>query len=259
MDDLIELVTEATRRYPDRPALLIRPTFRTRVWRYRDLGRDVPRAARVLAEAGVNAGDRVIIWAVNRPEWGIAFFAVAHAGAISVPLDARHTNEFAAKVAAQTGATHVLASRQTADGARSLGLPIIWIETLPDHARRAEPLPAAPITAGRPGGDRLHERDHRRSEGGDDLAREPHGVCHRDGPGLPAPARRASAVGPPVVPPVRAGDRADHSDAGWRERRLSGQPTARRPAPRLPRLPGDDAAHRAPGPASARSDDRAAG
>ena len=145
METLIDLIAEAARKYDTRPALLIRPTFRTRIWRYRDLGEVVPRAARVLADAGVKTGDRVIIWAVNRPEWGIGFFAVAHAGGISVPLDARHTHEFAAKVAAQTGATLVLASRQTAEGARSLGLPIVWIETLPDHARRANPLPAAAI------------------------------------------------------------------------------------------------------------------
>ena len=145
METLIDLVAEGARTFDTRPALLIRPTFRTRIWRYRDLGTVVPRAARVLVDAGLRPGDRVILWAVNRPEWGIGFFAVAHAGGVSVPLDARHTKEFAAKVAAQTEATLVLASRQTADGANSLGLPIVWIETLPDHARRADPLPPAPV------------------------------------------------------------------------------------------------------------------
>jgi long-chain acyl-CoA synthetase len=145
MENLIDLVSESARRFDKHPALLIRPSFRTRLWRFRDLGRVVPRAASVIANEGVGPGDRVILWAVNRPEWGIAFFAVAHAGAVSVPLDARHTNEFAAKVVARTGAKLVLASRQTADGARSLDLPIVWIESLPDRARRAEPLPAAGV------------------------------------------------------------------------------------------------------------------
>ncbi len=145
METLIDLVAEGARTFDTRPALLIRPTFRTRIWRYRDLGTVVPRAAKALVDAGLKPGDRVILWAVNRPEWGIGFFAVAHAGGISVPLDARHTKEFAFKVAAQTEATMVLASRQTADGANSLGLPIVWIESLPDHARRADPLPAAPV------------------------------------------------------------------------------------------------------------------
>ena len=147
MDTLIDLVTEAARRYDKRPALLIRPSFRTRVWRYRDLGRTVPRAATVLAEAGMAPGDRVLLWAVNRPEWGIAFFAVACGGAVSVPIDVRHPAEFARKVAELTGARLVVASRQTAVGARALGLPIVWIESLPDLARRAQPAEPTKVLA----------------------------------------------------------------------------------------------------------------
>jgi acyl-coenzyme A synthetase/AMP-(fatty) acid ligase len=60
MNTLIELVTEGARRHDRRPALLIRPGFRTRVWRYRDLADVVPRAARVLADIGLERGDRYI-------------------------------------------------------------------------------------------------------------------------------------------------------------------------------------------------------
>jgi len=137
------LLAESARRFERRPALVIRPSFRTHTWTYRDLASVVPRAARVLADAGVAPGDRVILWAVNRPEWGIAFLAVAHAGAVSVPLDVRHTPEFAAKIAGQTSARAVVASRQTAEQAAALGIPVIRLEALPDLARRAEPLPAA--------------------------------------------------------------------------------------------------------------------
>ncbi len=145
MDTLIRLVADGAERFDTRPALLIRPSFRTRVWRYRDLARTVPRVARVLADAGVGRGDRVIIWAVNRPEWGLAFLGVAHLGAVSVPLDVRHTVDFGLKIATQTGARVVVASRQTAASARQLGLPIVWVETLPDLARQAEAMDPAPI------------------------------------------------------------------------------------------------------------------
>ena len=145
METLQELVQESARRFDARPALLIRPSFRTRTWRYRDLATTVPRAARVLSDAGLRPGDRAIIWAVNRPEWGIALLATAHAGAVAVPLDVRHTVEFGRKILAQTGATIVIATRQTEASARQLGLPIVWLETLPDLARRAEPLPAVPV------------------------------------------------------------------------------------------------------------------
>src|SRR6187402_475328 len=113
MRTLQDVVVEGARRFDRRPALLIRPFFRTRTWRYRDLGAIVPRAARVLADSGIGPGDRVIVWSVNRPEWGIAFFALQHLGAVAVPLDVRHTVEFGQKIVAQTEAKAVVASRQT--------------------------------------------------------------------------------------------------------------------------------------------------
>jgi long-chain acyl-CoA synthetase len=145
METLVDLVGEGARRFDRRPALLIRPFFRTRTWRYRDLAKIVPRAAHVLRDAGIGPGDRVIIWAVNRPEWGIGLFAVAHVGAVSVPLDVRHTVDFGTKIATQTDAKLVLASPQTDDVARQLGLPVLWVECLVDQARRAEPIEPAGV------------------------------------------------------------------------------------------------------------------
>ena len=148
MDTLNDLIGEATTRYARQPALLIKPGFRTRTWRYRDLGTQVPRVARVLTERGVRPGDRVVIWAVNRPEWVVGFLAVAHLGGVGVPLDVRSTDDFAAKVVAQTEPTLVLASRQTESSARRLRVPTMLIESLPDVARSvAEPLPAATVAA----------------------------------------------------------------------------------------------------------------
>jgi long-chain acyl-CoA synthetase len=149
---LVDLALVGGERFGPRPALIIRPSFRTRTMTYRDLAILVPRAARRLVDAGLGVGDRAIIWAVNRPEWGLAFLAVEHAGGVAVPLDVRHTTDFASKIVAQTGPKLVIASRQTEASARALGLPIIWIEALPDQARRADPLPAAEV-----GGDTLAE------------------------------------------------------------------------------------------------------
>ena len=145
METVLELVQDSVKRFDRKPFLLIRPGFRTRVTRYRDLGRLVPRVARVLRDRGLEPGDRAIIWAVNRPEWGITFLGAVHAGIVLVPLDVRSAPDFAAKVAAKTRASLVLASAQTAAQAASLGLPVLLIERVPDLARRAEPLPAADI------------------------------------------------------------------------------------------------------------------
>ena len=145
METLIDLVRVSGQRFDKHPALIIRPSFRTRTTTYGDLATTVPRAARVLADAGLGLGDRAIIWAVNRPEWGLGFLAIEHTGAVAVPLDVRHTIDFGRKIVAQTGPKIVLASRQTEASARALGLPTILIETLPDLARRTEGLPAADI------------------------------------------------------------------------------------------------------------------
>src|SRR5918994_4149258 len=134
-DTVIDLLAEAAARYDRRPALMIKPAFRTRRWRYRDLAHLAPRVARIVADAGIAPGDRVVIWAVNRPEWGIAFLGAIHAGAVLVPLDFRSTADLAATVAARTDAKLVLASAQTAQQAAALNLPMLLIEQLPDRAR----------------------------------------------------------------------------------------------------------------------------
>ena len=73
MDTILDLLDRAVADHGHRPALIIKPGFRTRIWTYADIGDQVPRVAQVLRGAGVEPGDRVLIWAVNRPEWGIAF------------------------------------------------------------------------------------------------------------------------------------------------------------------------------------------
>ncbi|HEY7738792.1 MAG TPA: AMP-binding protein, partial [Candidatus Limnocylindria bacterium] len=100
METVLELMQDAVRRYDRKPFLLIRPGFRTRTTRFRDLGRIVPRIAQVLHDRGLNQGDRAIVWAVNRPEWGLSFLGAVHAGVVLVPLDVRSAPDFAAKVAA---------------------------------------------------------------------------------------------------------------------------------------------------------------
>ncbi|OLC57736.1 MAG: hypothetical protein AUH85_02500 [Chloroflexi bacterium 13_1_40CM_4_68_4] len=140
MRTLLDIVDTSAERFGDKPALLIKPAFRTRIWRYRDLADVVPRVARVLAESGVNRGDRVVIWAANRPEWAIAFFGALHAGAVLVPLDVRSTQDFSDRVVERTRPVLVLASHPTLDRARALGLPLQTIESLPDLARGCPPF-----------------------------------------------------------------------------------------------------------------------
>jgi long-chain acyl-CoA synthetase len=137
---LVDLLLDSAARYGDKPALLIKPGFRTRIWSYRDLADLCPRVAGVLRGQGLDAGDRVLIWGVNRPEWAIGYFGAVFAGLVLVPLDVRSQPEFVAKIAQRTRAKLVLASTQTATAAAELGLPVVLIETLPDRAREQAPI-----------------------------------------------------------------------------------------------------------------------
>lgn len=141
MQTLPELVVEASRAHAHHPALRIKPAFRTRTWTYGEIGDLVPRVATLLSHSGVTPGDRVLIWAVPRPEWGIASLGAQWAQAISVPIDVRSTDAFAAKLAAQTKPKLVLASLPTLKAASRLELPVVTVESLVDRASAATAAP----------------------------------------------------------------------------------------------------------------------
>ena len=140
METLNDILVESARKFGTKDALMIRPGFRTRAWSYRDLNDVVPRVARYLSGTGMKQGDRVLIWGVNRPEYGIAFLAALRLGAILVPLEANYAAEFAEKIAARTRASAAIVSAQTLARAKTLGLPLHEMERLPDLARECAPL-----------------------------------------------------------------------------------------------------------------------
>ena len=148
METMPELVVEVSRAHRDQPALRIKPAFRTRTWSYADVGHLVPRTATLLRGEGVEPGDRVLIWAVPRPEWGIASLGAQWAQAVSVPVDVRSTDAFVARVAGQTRPKLVLASLPTLKSASRLELPVLTVEGLIDRAAAAEPVPQPVIDPG---------------------------------------------------------------------------------------------------------------
>jgi long-chain acyl-CoA synthetase len=146
VETLNDILEESARKFASKDALTIRPGFRTRTWTYRDLNDVVPRVARYLKGTGLNKGDRVVIWGVNRPEYGIAFLAALRLGAILVPLDVNSMPDFAQKIAERTRASAAIVSAQTLVRAKALGLPLHEMERLPDLARECAPLEKADLT-----------------------------------------------------------------------------------------------------------------
>jgi long-chain acyl-CoA synthetase len=145
VETLNDILEESARKFGTKEAFIIRPGFRTRAWSYRDLNDVVPRVARYLSDSGMKKGDRVLIWGVNRPEYGIAFLATLRVGAILVPLEANYAAEFAVKIAERTRASSAIVSSQTLARAKALGLPLLEMERLPDLARICPPLPKAAL------------------------------------------------------------------------------------------------------------------
>ena len=88
--------------FGDRPALYFKPGFRYLSWSYRDLWEGAGRVASLLQSRGIGKGDRVLLWGPNCPQWVLAYFGCARAGAVLVPLDLRSAPEFVARVSSKT-------------------------------------------------------------------------------------------------------------------------------------------------------------
>jgi len=71
--------------HPDREAVVDVPTGQR--WTYARFDADTDALARGLIAAGIEAGDRVGIWAPNCPEWVLLQYATAKAGIVLVNIN----------------------------------------------------------------------------------------------------------------------------------------------------------------------------
>lgn len=121
--------------------------FRTRRYRYQDVGDAARGFAARLHAAGLVKGDAVLFWAENRPEWIAAFWGCVLAGVIVVPVDYRSSLDFARRVGAVVRARVALVGDEVtaapAEGAGGAGLPggcSVWrMSQLDWHDRRRAP------------------------------------------------------------------------------------------------------------------------
>lgn len=106
-DTLADIPVRSARLFGDRPALAL---IGGEVFSYLDLERLTRRAAAALLRLGIKPGDRVAILSENRPEWGIASFAIARALAVAVPILVDFPAEQIGNILAHSGAVAVFAS-----------------------------------------------------------------------------------------------------------------------------------------------------
>ena len=112
----------------DKPALIYRTGIRRLSCSYQRLDRRARQMNRWLAQQGIGAGDKVLLWAPNSPSWAVAFWGIICRGAIVVPVDFMSNQERAATIADLTGARLVIQSRFKLEGLS--GPPSVLIEDL---------------------------------------------------------------------------------------------------------------------------------
>jgi fatty-acyl-CoA synthase len=81
-----QILDETAEKFPDKNVIL----FRDRKITYKELNERVNEFASGLIELGIKKGDKIGLWMSNYPEWVIAYFGVAKAGGIVVPMNTRY-------------------------------------------------------------------------------------------------------------------------------------------------------------------------
>ncbi|MDR1949998.1 MAG: AMP-binding protein [Spirochaetaceae bacterium] len=126
--NFIHWLDEISAKWQGKTAILYRSgkqkEFTT--WSYSHYAEECKRIARGLLAAGLRKGDRVALWAENRPEWMAIWMGTAIAGGIIVPIDFLVSENECANILQITKAKAFFYSSRKREFARSLasrGLP----------------------------------------------------------------------------------------------------------------------------------------
>lgn len=112
---LWDALVESSRRFPAKPVV----RFGGGVLTYRELVRQAEALAGWLQRgADVKAGDRVLLFSQNCPQFIVASYAVLRADAVVVPVNAMWTADEVAHVVDDSGASLAIVGRELADRVR---------------------------------------------------------------------------------------------------------------------------------------------
>jgi acyl-CoA synthetase (AMP-forming)/AMP-acid ligase II len=148
-----EMLDRPAALYPDRTAVVFRDTSLT----FRELDGVVNAFANALRALGIRRGDRVALFMTNRPEYLVAFFALARIGAVSSPMNPSYREREAAYQLGDSGAVAVVVQHDLAPLVHAVGGELPRLEHVitvgpgapadPDGLRFADLVAAAPATA----------------------------------------------------------------------------------------------------------------
>ena len=109
---LSRMIRESATTFGPREAMRYRDAQGWRSITYAELSARVEAMACAVVSAGIEAGDRVAIFAPNGPDWAIADFGVLTAGAVGVPIYATDTGKQAEQVFLDAGAKLIFVGGQ---------------------------------------------------------------------------------------------------------------------------------------------------
>lgn len=103
-----QLLDEAAERWPEHEAIVYSAYddlgIRER-WTFSELRTRARAVARAFMADGFDLGDRVGVWATNRPEWLLTQFGAAYAGVVIVPMNPLYRSSEVGYVLARAGAS----------------------------------------------------------------------------------------------------------------------------------------------------------
>jgi long-chain acyl-CoA synthetase len=131
---LAEVCLRASAEYTDRTAFeLFRDGQRRCPVTYTLMGIRARQIASLLGRLGIQAGGRVMILSENRPEWPLAYFGTALAGAVSVPVLTGFSAEQIRHIVQHAGVSAVCLSRAMAVKIEQPALPLIFIDSITEE------------------------------------------------------------------------------------------------------------------------------
>ena len=129
---LAAMAFQSAQTYAGKVAMRARRDGQWQPITYREMGDSIRRIARALLALDVQPGDRVGIFAENRPEWSLVDFAVLALGGVTVPIYATNTRPQAAYIVDETEMAVIFTGSQANyDKIRALSLIHISEPTRP--------------------------------------------------------------------------------------------------------------------------------
>jgi long-chain acyl-CoA synthetase len=128
-----EVCLHASAKYAGRPALGMFSSGKLGgCLSYSLMGIHARQIASVLGRLGLRTGDRVMLLSENRPEWPLAYFGIALAGAVSVPILTGFSADQISRIVGRTGVSAICVSRAQVVKIKENTpvVPLVFIDTI---------------------------------------------------------------------------------------------------------------------------------